>query len=416
MKRFLAVFMSIVLVFVSSMPFYTSGAVPDSLPVFRLHNMSNFTSESFYNGFGGHPWAYVLLYEQSTNKYYLYMITNIVEYANKNSVLLSVGSGTTTAYPYYIFKQNHIGGASRGFIFYPTVQMQGGVNYCNIDCANYSSYTNEVWGGMLQNIKLTGGNFWGSPELNLGTRDIIASTHNLVMCKANHTHSIATCTASQDCDIVFYGSESYFLSLFESGYKPYLLPHTTPIEPPTQPPTTTGGNGNGNDSGTADEQLKVSNNILTNIKNIVQQIFDLPGKIADAIGGFFKNLFDWLMDGLKYLFIPSENWDPFGPIKNFFQEKFVFITQISDVVNTVYSLNYFESENTAPKMEITVYGHTASIIDWSFYKQYRELFHSLVTVLCWLGFIFHTYKRIPSFIQGFQDYTSPQAAPPRLSK
>lgn len=161
-------------------------------------------------------------------------------------------------------------------------------------------------------------------------------------------------------------------------------------------PTTSGGAG---DSQTSKDQLETSKGIWGTVKDIFNSIANLPGKIADAISGFFTDLKDGLLEGLKYLFIPSDNL--FLDLIDLVKSKFNFIFQIIEITDVL--LNYDYSE-TPPDFNIsfdTKWGNfDAQLIDLSVFETYRNFVRGIILATSWYFFIRKLRKRIPDVING----------------
>ena len=155
----------------------------------------------------------------------------------------------------------------------------------------------------------------------------------------------------------------------------------------------------GGDSQTSKDQLETSKGIWGTVKDIFNSIANLPGKIADAISGFFTDLKDGLLEGLKYLFIPSDNL--FLDLIDLVKSKFNFIFQIIEITDVL--LNYDYSE-TPPDFNIsfdTKWGNfDAQLIDLSVFETYRNFVRGIILATSWYFFIRKLRKRIPDVING----------------
>ncbi len=209
-----------------------------------------------------------------------------------------------------------------------------------------------------------------------------------------------------DTGTFFFCFQTYSNSSWSSYVKPYIiyssleltdaLPEPLPEQPTTQP--------------TPDkEQLETSKGILGKLKDVASYILDLPSKIADAIGGFFEDLKNGILDGLKFLFIPEG--DPFQDTKELIKDKFGFVFQIGDIVDF---LLHFQFKNTPPDLNIEfpddfrgntrfngfLSGIKVSIMDWSVIEPYRNFIRSLIAGISWYFFIRKVTKILPNVING----------------
>lgn len=213
-------------------------------------------------------------------------------------------------------------------------------------------------------------------------------------------------------ELFFNADESDFFARFvDTGYgncKPPTPDRVTPVVPvvPTEPTTEAPTIGEGDYEG---DSAETSKNILDNVKQILTNIANLPKNIANAIYNFFSdllsgiltglnNLKDGLIQGLKDLFIPSDN--AFTDIKDIVNEKFGFISQIKDLLSAFVNYTFADSD-TPPEFNINYKGKEISIIDWSLYAPYRMTVHFIIIAISYLSFIMRLYKRLPGYIGGF---------------
>lgn len=163
---------------------------------------------------------------------------------------------------------------------------------------------------------------------------------------------------------------------------------------PTEPPTT---------KPVDEEQLEVSNNILENIKTVVTNIINLPAKIADAIGGFFTSLGETLLNGLEYLFVPSDNL--FEDLINLLHEKFEFVFQILEIGDFIIDYDFDDSPPDASvdfsgKKGLNWGSGKIQFINWEMIEPYRDLIKNLTIAIAWYFFIRKVQKRLPDIING----------------
>lgn len=163
---------------------------------------------------------------------------------------------------------------------------------------------------------------------------------------------------------------------------------------PTEPPTTKPVN---------EEQLEVSNSILDNIKTVVTNIINLPAKIAEAIGGFFTSLGETLLNGLEYLFVPSDNL--FEDLINLLHEKFEFVFQIFEIGDFIIGYDFDDSPPDASvdfsgKKGLNWGSGKIQFINWEMIEPYRNLIKNLTLAIAWYFFIRKVQKRLPDIING----------------
>lgn len=135
---------------------------------------------------------------------------------------------------------------------------------------------------------------------------------------------------------------------------------------------------------------------------ILRQLWNFLTNIISYINPFDDNflgnkIIDLLNNLLKFLFIPTNN--PFDKLSSKFNEKFAFVQQIKTFANNLF--NNTDFGDNLPSFNITFYGITFSLIDFSIFLSYRSLIHGIILAISWVIFIFKTYKKLPSIIGGF---------------
>lgn len=187
----------------------------------------------------------------------------------------------------------------------------------------------------------------------------------------------------------YYTLLQYFCGVLDSSKITDYSGHE--IAPGVVVESTTGSSSDG----TSQEQLETSKGIFGTVKNIFDSLSELPSKIANAISGFFTTLKDGIIDGLKFLFIPSENL--FDNLKDKFFSKFGFISQLSSLVYDLRSITY---DDKPPENKITLYGVTVNFVNWEFYDDYRELINNIIIIISYYIFFWNIRRRLPDIIGG----------------
>lgn len=100
---------------------------------------------------------------------------------------------------------------------------------------------------------------------------------------------------------------------------------------------------------------------------------------------------------LKSLFVPETN--PFTDLSSKFNEKFIFVSQIKDLINSL--LGNVDYGNSTPSFNFTWYGTTISIIDFSLFLEYRVWLHGIILAIAWYMFLHKLFKKLPGIIGGF---------------
>ena len=92
---------------------------------------------------------------------------------------------------------------------------------------------------------------------------------------------------------------------------------------------------------------------------------------------------------MTYLFVPTYN--PFEEISGLLRNKFEWFYTAYDAIISV-TVNRTSSE--PPKFEFTLDGNTYTIIDWSFFSEYRTFVHSLMIAIFVFNTLLWTIKQV----------------------
>ena len=172
------------------------------------------------------------------------------------------------------------------------------------------------------------------------------------------------------------------------------------------------GGGTGTDTG--QQQLEVSNNILTNIKNILQYIANLPSNIFNAFSeritaiiNAIQTLPQLIADNiesiLSALFIPQVGFsEHFATIENALRENMPFIATLIDTFTDV-SERLQSAGSEAPVFSMSYDDTEIVFIDFSMFNNYISEIRAIMLTVIWIVFIWHTAKRIPAIIHGLPD-------------
>ena len=134
---------------------------------------------------------------------------------------------------------------------------------------------------------------------------------------------------------------------------------------------------------------------------ILLKLWNFLTDIISYINPFHENFFgiklvEFIGDLLKELFVPDENI--FINLQEEIQNKFYFTTQIRDIFNGL--LEEYDYGDSVPSFNITYYGKTVNIIDFSPYLEYRSWLHAIILGIAWFMFIRKTFNNIPKLIGG----------------
>ena len=160
--------------------------------------------------------------------------------------------------------------------------------------------------------------------------------------------------------------------------------------------------------------LKNTDNFLGNIFDrinpfsdnfILKDVIKFLGNLVSYVNPFSDNflgkkLIELFSDLFKALFIPSNN--QFEELKNRFNEKFGFISQVKELVSDLFTTSKTRSSN-APNWDITWNGVTFSIIDFSVFDEYRGILHGIIIAIMYVSFFLRLYKRLPGIIGAYTE-------------
>lgn len=385
MKRIIPFITAFIILFNFPLNLFTaSSAIPTVIPLFVDDTTDNIKNSWYKNYYYGS----ILLWDESQQIFMLYMFRTPYQNLNSNYITLE----DTNVYPsenpvagptFKISNQSHLQGGE----LLPLKQVGTFSDPYRIKL-KFSTYSNE---SVMSLSDLT---FWCSvPTIEAQeqtSRTVIASDVDI---KFND-------------EIVYKGNAGLLQSYFYENSLPYneVFFSERPVYDPNA-----GQEGGGEFDTNYDEvQVETSKGILENVKNIITYIANLPSNIANNIKGFFEQLAEriesglnslknGIIDGLKTLFIPSDN--AFTDIQDIINEKFGFLSQIKEMLSSIINASFTLSEE-APKFNLTIYGTELSIIDWSLYAPYRPIVHGIIIAIAYIGFIMRLIKRIPKIIGG----------------
>lgn len=390
-KKMLSCFVAFVLICCNLVVSTCSATLPNNFPVFKF-------DLDLDAGVSPFPWCYVLMYNQASNDYRLYIIFNDYEFYNERYVNCFYSS-YSSCFIIDRSEQKHLSNVKIYQINFK-IKDTSSIPPIFYDCYVYSKNINTI----SFNYDYDSNKYSCTDSKRY---EIVASNRDIIF-----TDSNGVSLSGANLVTFVKGDENYLNSFFADGYKPvYPSFEYQPVTQPSTEPTSSS-------SGDNTEQIKTSKNILDNVKNLVKAIGSLPSTIYDAVSSalsglvdkissifdlisdffssFFTNLFNKLKELLVFLFIPDED-NAFTEIKNVINEKFGFISQFTDLASKLVNLNF---SSDVPAFEFTIYGKKYSIIDWSLYQPYRKYIHSIIIVISYYHFIQRTIKRIPSIIGG----------------
>lgn len=399
-KKMLSCFVAFVLICCNLVLTICSAKLPSSYPVFKFDC-------SIDNSIAPYPWAYLLMYNQKSNNYKLYIVFNDYEFYNE-TYLTCYYYETAPGFLIAKSQQSHLSNVKIYEINFKTKDSSS-IPPIFYDCNIYSKNINSI--PFL---------FDYDQENYPCANSVSSSYYDLVACNRDIVFYNGSGVSLSGANFVtlYKGDENYLNSFFADGYKP-VYP-SFEYQPVTQPTSESAGSGGSGNSGTSEEQVKTSKNILENVKNMFVSIVNLPSKIFNAFSDilssiaqgvsnlctatidFFTNFFTRIVDALKNLFVTLFVPDDDGilsEIKDIITTKFGFFSQFVSFGETLINSNFGKEE---PKsFSFTLYGNTWNLIDWSVVAPYRSTIRTITIIVNYYWFIQKTIKRIPGVIGGF---------------
>ena len=393
-KKMLSCFVAFVLICCNLVVSTCSATLPSNYPVFKF-------DLELDNNIAPYPWAYLLMYNQSSNNYKLYIVFNDYDFYNE-TYLTCYYYKSGPSFLISRSEQSHLSNIKIYDINFKTKDSSS-IPPIYYDCNIYSQNKNSI--PFLSDYDQE-----NYPCTNSGYYEIVACNRDIIF----YDNSGVSLSGANFVTI-FKGDENYLNSFFADGYKPvYPDFEYQPVTQPTTEPASSSSSGDNT------EQVKTSKNILENVKNLLKSIGNLPGKVFDAFSSvlssiaqgisdlvtfstdFFINFFSRLADALKNIFVTLFVPDDDGilsEIKDIITTKFGFFSQFVSFGETLINSNFGKEE---PKsFSFTLYGNTWNLIDWSVVAPYRSTIRTITIIVNYYWFIQKTIKRIPGVIGGF---------------
>lgn len=398
-NKMLSCFVAFVLICCNLVVSTCSAKLPSSYPVFKF-------DLELDNNVSPYPWCYILMYNQKSNDYKLYIVFNDYEFYNETYLTCYYYE----AAPGFLIarsQQSHLSNVKIYEINFKTKDSSS-IPPIFYDCNIYSKNINSI--PFLFDYDQE--NYPCANSASSGYYDLVACNRDIVF-----YNDSGVSLSGANFVTIFKGDENYLNSFFADGYKP-VYPDFE-YQPVTQPTSESAGSGGSGNSGTSEEQVKTSKNILENVKNMFVSIVNLPNKIFTAFSDiltsisetisnlcsstidFFTNFFSRIVDALKNLFVTLFVPDDDGilsEIKDIITTKFGFFSQFVSFGETLINSNFGKEE---PKsFSFTLYGNTWNLIDWSVVAPYRSTIRTITIIVNYYWFIQKTIKRIPGIIGG----------------
>lgn len=338
--------------------------------------------------------------------YFIYsMITCLPVKAGDNfSIVPSSNSTNVRSYPYYVYASYIPGGSGCKM-----VHVEEGTSHPENPLTYTVKSTNQHLAVVFDSDTFTSGYDNGylrrSSSLKCSSYSELTPIGYFAYCL-----DIFSTSYSYTGDISVTLKESvnnYSFSVYEIFTDGTATPgYSNDVEPPTSD-SSDGESGSSGDSETSRGILDTIRNMFSKLKEIADNIYNLPQNIADKIGTLVNNFKDFInnkiddfktfvRDGLEYLFKPSDN--NFEEIKDVVEEKFKFVYQIIEFSNDLINANYLDEP---PDTNITIYGQTVSFMNWELYDKYKLFIDTIIIVCSYYFYIRRLIKRLPGIIGGF---------------
>lgn len=156
------------------------------------------------------------------------------------------------------------------------------------------------------------------------------------------------------------------------------------------------------------ETLQTSKGIYARVQDVIQAIANLPSRIAESLSSLLSNLKDGLLDGLKYLFVPSDNL--FTALIERIHSRFNFVFQLIDLADYLIHTNFDSYSSVPPDFTITLPdswgGRTYQVFSpdgsniWIVFSQYRTFAHNIIIAITTYLAIRKAKKRLPALLNG----------------
>lgn len=151
--------------------------------------------------------------------------------------------------------------------------------------------------------------------------------------------------------------------------------------------------------------------LIDGLAGMVDSIAGLFGSIVDAMYGALEKLIDLIVG----LFKPSE--ESINALKEKTETKFAFIStaheQISGVAERFDTMGSKSPTITFPlsKTPLVDYGVGDITVSFEWFEPYRYGFHSLLSAIMWIMFLFNQYFSIKNLIQGTSSFAGSLSEP-----
>ncbi len=148
----------------------------------------------------------------------------------------------------------------------------------------------------------------------------------------------------------------------------------------------------------------LSSKLANGFTNVINGITTGFTNLISDIGTGFTNVLNWfadfptmLGDLLKLIYIPSEDFfsNQFDLIKSALQNK-LSVDSFTGVMDSIKSA----SAGEMPNIEVTIMGHTATIINFDYFRNVKSTINSWIRGFMFVLLILYNYNMVYTIVRG----------------
>lgn len=164
--------------------------------------------------------------------------------------------------------------------------------------------------------------------------------------------------------------------------------------PSDTPDNNLGGNSDNSTNGDSNSDSDTS----SDYSGFFGGILEMLELVISTITGLVTSIIDGLKNLFIDLFVPDENYfsDVLTELNDLFYAKFPVFEELKNLLNNVF----VDKTSVKPIFSITYMGTKYELDIFNGFESYIDIFKNIVSCYIWLHFIFRTYKRLPSIVQG----------------
>lgn len=138
----------------------------------------------------------------------------------------------------------------------------------------------------------------------------------------------------------------------------------------------------------------------TNNSELVDLLVEIKDELTNGITGDNSVLAEKLDNMLVKddFVIDEDSYRNYSEVlKLRLQEKFIFADELKNLVT--YTVNSYANSSESPQLDVEFNGKTYSM-DFSAYDEHVPMFRFIIAAFTYITYAFHTYRKIPSYING----------------